>query len=58
MNKKVIVTALVLGGAIVYALRKLTQSKKAEPAPQAAKHGTHHLTNVFSRAKTMANHVS
>lgn len=32
MNKKVIFTALALGGAIVFAIRKMTQSKKAAKA--------------------------
>jgi hypothetical protein len=40
MNKKVIFTALALGGAIVYALRKITRHSRSQPkaGPKMSKH--------------------
>lgn len=59
MNRKIIVTALVLGGAVVYALKKLTQRENKTAQPVYHRTGKH-LTNVFARAKTAATngHVS
>lgn len=53
MNKKAIVTALVLGGAVVYAIKKLTQGRTRTVQP--AYHRPKHLTNVFARAKAFAS---
>lgn len=40
MNKKTIFTALALGGAIVYCLRLLTQSKNKQSQPFASANGS------------------
>ncbi|MET0394138.1 MAG: hypothetical protein ABW019_13390 [Chitinophagaceae bacterium] len=55
MNKKVIATALILGGAAVYAIRKLTQ-REPKTMKAAYQRPGKHLTNVFARAKAARSH--
>lgn len=54
MNKKALVTALVLGGAVVYAIKKLTQRNPQQTVQPAYHRASKHLTNVFARAKATA----
>ncbi len=56
MNKKTLVTAVALGAALVYAVRRLksrVSSRQQQSMPGAGMYGNsrHHLTDVFSRAK-------
>jgi uncharacterized membrane protein YebE (DUF533 family) len=53
MNKSIILTAVAAGGALAYALLKLSKTKKHKPA--APNHKTHkHKTSVFTTAKEKA----
>lgn len=54
MNKKAIFTALALGGAIVYAVRKMTQSRHSSPKQGPAKMGT----NVRKMSSPEGGHIT
>lgn len=52
MKKSIIIAALTAAGVVAYLLNR----KKTTPSPVVPEH-SHHLTNVFSKAKQKAIHV-
>lgn len=57
MKNKTLISSLLVAGAglaAYYLFRNLSVSRKKESIPQQPR--THHLVNVFSRAKQAASH--